>query len=432
MLKLPIRSLIARGTNSEIATSTTIMMVGMGARLLLQMLTFLMVSRVMGAAQFGAFVTVGAWVWIISAFSGWGADQLIVKTVARVPSAFGEAFGSGLVFLGLSAPPLVLGAFLIVPFFVHPSISRGLILYMALADIAFFRVNVFAAACYQAVNHAMGTARLNLGFSGARLAGAVLWIVVATNHDARSWAAYYCGASGFFAIISLLLVRLDLGPPKWNVAWQDWREGFHFSLQWSVYVALGNIDKAVVALFSNLSTAGVYGAAARIVDAALVPIRALMYSTYARFFELGAAGTHKSVKLALRVLPVAVTLGFVGSLGVLIVAPVAPDLLGHGYVGAGKTMAVLAGLPVFCALYYLAGDVLVTSHHVGLRTLLQCTVPPLNIVLCALLVPRYGAIGAAVASELSYAVFAAAAWCLVLFVSSGVRPVAVENTEVPD
>ncbi|HYL50284.1 MAG TPA: hypothetical protein VET84_13040, partial [Stellaceae bacterium] len=65
-------------------------------------------------------------------------------------------------------------------------------------------------------------------------------------------------------------------------------------------------------------------------------------------------------------------------------------------------------------------------------TLLQCTVPPLNIVLCALLVPRYGAIGAAVASELSYAVSAAAAWCLVLFVSSGVRRVAVKNAEVPD
>jgi O-antigen/teichoic acid export membrane protein len=432
MLKLPIRSLIVRGTKSGIASSTTIMVVGMGARLLLQMLTFLIVSRVMGAAQFGAFVTVGAWVWIISAFSGWGADQLIVKTVARVPSAFGEAFGSGLVFLGLSAPSLVLGAFLIVPFFVHPSISRGLILYMALADIAFFRVNVFAAACYQAVNQAMGTARLNLGFSGARLAGALLWIAVATNHDARSWAAYYCGASGFYAIISLLLVRRDLGPPKWSIAWQDWRDGFHFSLQLAVLIWLGNIDKAVVALFSNLSTAGIYGAAARLVDAAVVPVKALMYSTYAKFFELGAAGAHKSLKLAVRMLPVGVALGFVGTLGVLIVAPVTPELLGHGYVGASKTMAVLAGLPVFFALYSLAADVLVSSHHVGLRTLLQCIAPPLDVALCALLVPRYGAVGAAAASILSYVAMGAAAWSLAIFVSSGARRIVVENAELTD
>jgi O-antigen/teichoic acid export membrane protein len=432
MLKLPIRSLIARGAESQIAGSTTIMVVGMGARLILQLLTFLIVSRVMGATQFGAFVSVGALVGIISTFSGWGGDQLVVKTVARDPSAFGQAFGSGLVFLGLSAPPLVLGAFLIVPFFLDTSISRDLIFYMAMADIVFARVNVLGAACYQAVNQAMGTARLNLGFSGARLAAAVLWIAVAADHNARSWAAYYCGASAFYAVISLLVVRRDLGPPKWNVAWRDWRDGFQFSLQMAVLIALGNIDKPVVALFSNFSTAGIYGAAARFVDAAVVPVRALMYSTYAKFFQLGAAGAHESLKLAVRVLPVGIALGFIGSLGVLLVAPIAPDLLGHGYVGAGETMVVLAGLPVFYALYYLAADVLVTSHYVGLRTLLQCVAPPLNVALCALLVPRYGAIGAAVASVLSYAAMAAAAWCLALFVSSGARRVSVENAELPD
>jgi O-antigen/teichoic acid export membrane protein len=430
MPKLTVRSIIARAARSMIASSTAIMVAGMGLRLLLQMFSFLVVSRSMGAAEFGAFVSVVALVGIIAAFSGWGADQLILRTVARTPSAFAQAWGSGLAFLGISAPPFALAALVIVPLFVNTSISYALIFYVVIADIIFSRINFIGAACYQALDRPIGTVWLNIGFSGCRLAAALLWVGVAGTYDARSWAPYYCAASGIYALASLLQVRRDLGRPTWDVAWHEWRDGFHFALQTASFVTFGNIDKPVVALLSNLSTAGIYAAAFRIVEAAVVPVRALMFSTLARFYRLGAAGAHESLKLAVRMLPIGLAMALIGGFSVVLIAPIAPTLLGHSYVGTSRVMVTLAALPVLYTLYYLAADVLVSSRHAGLRALLQCLMPVVNIALCGLLVPHYGAFGAAIASLLSYTFMVGAAWILAVIVSSRARRAMISQTDL--
>jgi O-antigen/teichoic acid export membrane protein len=393
------------------------------------MLSFVLVSRFMGAAEFGAFVSVAALVGIIGAFSGWGADLLIVRAGARAPSALAQAWGSGLVFLGLSAPPLALAALLIVPLLVSASISRGLIFYVAIADIIFARINIINVACYQAVDRPMGAARLNAGFSGLRLAAALLWVGVAGSYDARSWAGYYCAASALYALASLLLVRSDLGAPVWNVAWHEWRDGFNFSLLTASSMASNNIITPTVALLSSLSTAGVYAAAFRIADAAALPFYAFMFRMLTRFFRLGAAGAHESLKLALRMLPIGLAIATIGSLCAVLIAPVAPSLLGRSYVGTGDIIVILAALPVLYALYYLAADVLVSSSHAGLRSLLQWLMPLVNIVFCVLLVPPYGAVGAAVAALLSNTIMAGVAWILAVIVSSRARRAAASEGE---
>src|ERR1700722_3462838 len=430
MPRLAIRSVISLAARSTIASNTAIMATGMGLRLLLQIVSFVIVSRFMGAAEFGAFVTVTALVGIVSAFSGWGADQLIVRTVARKPSALPQALGSGLAFLAITAPLLAAAVLLIVPLLVGTSISLGLIAYVVVADIVFAPVNLIGAACYQAVDRPMGTARLNIGFSATRLVAALLWGAIAGKYDARSWGAFYCGASVIYAIVSLLQVRRDLGAPVWNIAWHDWRDGLHFSIQRASFLALANIDKPVVALFSNMATAGIYAAAYRIADGAIVPVNALGYSTYTRFFRLGETGAHESLKLAVRMLPVALGIGLIGSLGIVLVAPLAPRVLGRSYVGTSAIMLILAALPMLYALYYLAVDALAGSGFGGLRALLQCVMPLASIALCALLVPPYGATGAAISCLLSYTIMASAAWLLAIIVSSRTRHTAVSEAEL--
>jgi O-antigen/teichoic acid export membrane protein len=405
------------------------MTAGMGLRLLLQMLSFVIVAGSIGAGQFGAFASVAALVAIVSAFSGWGAEQLIVRRVARNQSELPQSLGSGLAFVGLSAPPLAAVTFLLVPLLVDSSISWRLIACVAIADIFFAHVNSCAAACYQAVDRPIGAAGLNLGFTGARVAAAALWVAVAPVHDALSWGDYYLAASSLAGAVSLWRVYRDLGRPVWQIAWADWRDGFHFSLQQASFAAFGNIDKPVVVALSNLQIGGQYAAASRIADAALVPVRALIFSTYARFFQAGAEGPRASARLAVKMLPVGVGLGAIGSLGILVVAPIAPWLLGHSYAGTGAIMSLLSPLPVLYAFYYLGADVLVSSGHTALRTLVQIVMPPINVVLCGIFVPAYGATGAAIAAVLTGSIVACAAWAAVGFVTRQSRtvPVVVED-----
>jgi O-antigen/teichoic acid export membrane protein len=409
---------VQRALQSRLVGSTAIMTVGMTLRLFLQMLSFIIVAGSMGAGEFGAFVSVAALVNIVAAFSGWGSDQLLVRRVARKRSELPKALGSALIYLGLSGPPLALLCFLLVPWLVDPSISWRIVLFVATSDIIFARLNTFALASYQAVDRPWGTALSSLGFAGTRVAAALIWVAVApVHHDAVSWAGFYFASSLLAGLVSLWRVCRDFGYPVWQVEWRQWRDGFHFSLQMASFAAFGNTDKPVIAALSNLSTAGLYAAGFRIVDAASVPVRALMYSTYAKFFQVGAAGPMASLKLAIRLLPIGISLGAIGSLGIVVVAPFAPRILGHSYAGTEAIMLTLVPLPVLVAIYYLGADVLVSSGHAAMRTLTQIAMPPVNITLCAILVPTHGAQGAAVAALLTNAVLAAAAWLVAVAVS---------------
>jgi O-antigen/teichoic acid export membrane protein len=402
--------LIRRALRSRLVGSTAIMTVGMTLRLFLQMLSFIIVAGSMGAGEFGAFVSVAALVNIIGAFSGWGSDQLLVRRVARMRSELPKALGSALIYLGISGPPLALLSFLLVPWLVDPSISWRIVLFVAASDIIFARLNNYAAASYQAVDRPWGTAWTSLGFTGVRVVAALIWVSVTPDHRAVSWATYYFVGSLLAALVSLWRVCRDLGYPVWQVRWSEWRDGLHFSLQMASFAAFGNTDKPVIAALSNLSTAGLYAAGFRNVDAASVPVRALMYSTYAKFFQVGAAGPKASLTLAVRLLPVGIGLGAIGSLGVAVVAPFAPQVLGHSYAGTQTVMLLLVPLPVLVAIYYLGADVLISSGYAVIRTLAQIAMPPVNIAFCAMLVPTHGAEGAALAALLTNSVLAVAVW----------------------
>src|SRR6185437_13197671 len=62
------------------------------------------------------------------------------------------------------------------------------------------------------------------------------------------------------------------------------------------------------------------------------------------------------------------------------------------------------------ALYYLGADALITGGHFGYRTLIQLMLPILDIGLCAILVPRYGAAGAALAATCTHIVLVTVLW----------------------
>jgi len=398
---------------SPFASSMGIMTGAMAVSLLLQMLTFAIVARSMGPHQFGAFATVAALALIVGSFSGWGAEQLILRRVGRAREELPQAMATSFIFLALSAPPLVLLSMALVPMVIDSSIAWQIVLFVAISDIALARVNKIAAACYQAVGRPGGNARLNVGFATARVLAALLWVIAAPRHDAQSWSGYYLAVSVIAAALSLWRVRRDLEPVEWKIAWHEWRDGFQFSLQTASLAAFGSTDKPVIALLSNLSTAGLYAAASRIAMAAAIPVRSMLYSAYVKFFQLGTQGPRSSAQLAVRLLPLGIGLGILGAGATALMAPLAPRILGHAYIGTDSALLLLAPVPIFYAVYCLGLDVLVSTGHTGLRTLAQITMPPINILLCWLLVPAEGARGAALAALLTHASLAVIAWLMV-------------------
>jgi O-antigen/teichoic acid export membrane protein len=398
---------------SRLFGSMSIITIAMVTRLALQIVVFAIVAGAMGATQFGAFASVAALAGLFSSFSGWGADQLMLRRVGRRHEELPRAMATSLTFIAASAPPLILLAMIAVPLAVDDAIPWQLVLFVAIADIGMARISGVGGSCYQAVGRPMGTLKLSVGFGLARILAAVIWILASGRHDALSWSQYYFGISVLAAIVSLWRIRQDLGQPEWIVAWNEWRDGFHFALQTFAQASFGNTDKPVIAAFSDLSTAGLYAAASRIVNAAAIPVSALLYSAYVRFFQVGVNGTRSCARFAVRLLPVGIALGAVGTLATLVLAPLAPHVLGASYAGTERALILLAPLPILRAAYSLGLDVLVSTGRTGIRTVAQVAMPPVNILFCFLLVPSYGVAGAAIAALLSHAGLTVAAWIIV-------------------
>lgn len=409
------RDLLRRVRRSRLAGNTMIITAGNAARLGLNMLAFLLVARTMGTTEFGTFAAVLAIALITGTFAGWGANRLVIRRVARAPEEYPRALGTSLMFLLISSPPLILIATAISVFVMGSVASIWLILLVAVADIVCTTVNEIACACYQAFDRAMGTAWLNVAYSLFRVVAAIIWWLALDEHDALTWAACYFAASLAIAVFSLVSVTRNLGPPKWEIVWSDWRPGFHFAVQSAAGALLREVDKPVVANLVPLSTVGVYAAAVRLAWACNIPIQALMYSIVTRFFQLGAVSTHASLGFAKKVLPINLGAGVVMGLGLAAVSPLAPIVLGPGYADIRDVLLVFALLPVVYALYSLAADFLVGVDAGVARSIVQVAILPVEVLLCLWLVPKYGAVGAAAAAVLTHVVAALASWAAVIY-----------------
>src|ERR1700691_4179024 len=122
--RIPAKALLS----STIAGNTGVMTVGIAIQILLQAVYFILVTRTMGARSYGAFVSVSAMAGILAAFSGWGGDQLLIRTVANARDQFPRSLGQALIYFSISAPILTIAAVLIFPFLADSSIPWTAIL----------------------------------------------------------------------------------------------------------------------------------------------------------------------------------------------------------------------------------------------------------------------------------------------------------------
>jgi O-antigen/teichoic acid export membrane protein len=191
--------------------------------------------------------------------------------------------------------------------------------------------------------------------------------------------------------------------------------GFHFCLFYTADAALRDVDKPLVAYFAGPAAAGLYTAAYRIVDAAAMPMRAVIASIYARFFVHGNKGIDSSIGFAFKVLPI--LLGYCLFLGIFLAAgsQLLPLILGDKFAASAPLIGRLAILPFFGALTSIGGNILTSTGRQRTRALVVLVLSFSPVVLCSILVPRFGLDGAAAAAVLNAVLFATATWAMVNF-----------------
>jgi len=300
-----------------------------------------------------------------------------------------------------------------------PDLSVGLLFLLALAQLVFGKLAEQSVQAFQAFERMKEAALLTVLPALCRLTAALYFVYATRTPTPQGWSLLYLvstvvGTAVTLAAVTRLLSRPVLRP---MLLWREAKDGGYFSIGAAAENIYADIDKAMLARLATLNDAGIYAAAYRATFMALTPVRSLLAAAYPRFFQSGQGGIGGSLGLATRLLPVAIAVSAAASLGLLLVAPLVPSVLGGEYRDSIEALRWLAVLPLLQSLDYLAGDTLSGAGYQGIRSAVQAGVIPLNVSLNLWLIPLYSWKGAAWATLISEGTLVLGLWMTVWIIT---------------
>lgn len=411
--------LLQRTTGSRLVRNTSWQLVAEGGRLVIQMLSFVVISRALGPEGVGAFAGAMALVFLLVPFAGWGCGHILTMHVARAPGTFAVYWGNALLMIALcggllTALALGLAALLV------PNLPWALVLTLAVAELLFGKLSDVSAQAFRAFERMRGAAQQMLVEGAFRLAASVLYVASAPAPTPQGWAIWYLAATALESLIGFARVTRSFGWPRPAPALlgQSLSEGWLFSVNLASASIYNNIDKTMMARLATLDATGIYATAYRIIDIAFIPVKSLVSATYPRFFKAGAHGIQGSLAFARRLAPYSVGSGLLIALGLFLAAPLTPYLFGREYQSAIGAIRWLALIPLFRSLHSFAANTLTGAGRQGIRSMFQISVAALNVGLNLWLIPRYSWLGAAWASLISDGALALLLWPAVWLIAA--------------
>lgn len=376
------------------------MLAGHGLRMALQAGYFVALARVLGASDFGVFLAVLAIATGLAPFAGWGLGAILVLRTARSVSAYPDSLYRFVITHAATAPVLI-GLLLVVVRWWVPEAPFALVFLVALSELVVFKWTEIAGQVFQAHERLSGTATLfAIAAFGRLLAVGALAL---RRGDLVEWGFYYFIATLLTAVIAVWMTICAFGrPAREEGASAQLGLGTFFALGTASKAAYTDIDKAILLRFAGDATAGVYGAAYKVVSVAFAPVQALLGAAAARLFRGGARGVRGSFEASRKIMPAALALGLMSSAVLFFAAPLVPMVLGADYHEASIVVRWLSPVPLLQGIHYLFAETLAGAGRQAVRTAVQIVSAAFNALLNFLFVGAYGwmaSAGATIATE---------------------------------
>lgn len=389
-------SLLVRMRTRGLLRDTTHLSIGQGFRLIIQAAYFVLIARSLGADAYGAFVTVVAMAALLGPFSGLGTANLFIKNVRSGKREASICWGNGIVLTVLSGTLLsCLGVGLSA--LLHLKTVPLVVTIVCVADLVLLKVTELAAFGFAAMDQMKQTSIQSVVVSLLRLGGIVALVVTVHPVTLDLWVLTY-----LFTTLLGTLYALVKGWQLWGRPVVDLRairedatEGVFFSVAGSATTIYNDIDKIMLSRLADLAATGVYGAAYRVIDVTMTPVRSLAAAAYPHFFRKGVGGMAQTYPYALSLIAKTSIYGALASAGLWLIAPILPHILGNQYGGVLPAVRWLALIPLLRCLHSFMADALSGAGLQRIRTGIQVMVALVNIGLNVVILPRYSWRGAA-------------------------------------
>jgi O-antigen/teichoic acid export membrane protein len=383
-----MRGPIARATGR---TSTVF-----AVRLVIQMATLLIVARMLGPHDFGAFTAIAALALILGAFSTYGSQLVLLGETARDPLKQGEilrhavpttlAGGVAMLALYLVLAPLLTG---------EAEIDLHVLVAIGITETVLQPLFSLPATQHLALGRIARSQLLTLIPLALRLfAAAAVW-KLAPDAPLTFYAYGYLIAS---------LIALSVATATMPVSWPSPSHmrlpkhtelrtmGGYASLAVSA-TAPSELDKSLAASLMPMEAAGTYSAAGRIVGAATLPVTAMLLSAAPRLFRASATNSLGDDRLHIWLFGAAAIYSTALAAALWLLAPLVDELFGSAYQGVGDTLRVLSLAIPGIALRQTAGNILMASGRPWARFTFEMTGLLVLAVCAVIFVSRNGPAG---------------------------------------
>lgn len=427
-----VRRLLSRAGESDLAKNTAKLAMGQGLRLAIQAVYFVMIARSLGPKQYGAFVAMTSLVAVAAPFAGFGSPMILLKYVARERNQFPVYWGNGLLTIlvsGLSLSFLILGicTFLLGHGFFF------LTILVCISDLLMIRVAELATFAFAAIGQMGESARINVYITATKLVGIIILTSTIHHPDVKDWTYAYVLGSLICFVYALIRTTRAAGAihirPK--LAWKNLPEASLFAVSTSSATIYNDIDKTMVGKLASFTDTGIYGAAYRIIDVSLVPVRAMLSAAYPEFFRLGVGGPLATKKYAYKLIKRSAPFGALVAVSLILGAPIIPHVLGKNYLSAVEAVRWLAVIPFLRCIHIFLADGLTGAGYQGSRTLVQVGIGALNVLLNIYFIRNWAWRGAAWSSVICDATLAITLWALFQYITiAETKRVAAESCAV--
>ncbi len=396
-----LREFTARQLQSNIGRNATWMLGGQGLQLAAQFAYFVIIAHVLGPRGYGTFVACTALVITMSPFSPWGTGDVMVKYVARDPSALPAYFGNALLVTIGSGLGLTLLALLIRPILLPASVNVAMVVAIALADLIGTQVTGVCSQVFLALGRARRSAQVLALSAGLRLIAAI--VLASTTATPMRWAYLYAAAALVASATAIIEVSWCCACPRvqFNLLLPSVREGFHFATAAAAQTVYTNIDKTMLARLATVEAAAIYAVAYRFIEAAMLPVRSLAAVTYPEFFRRGMQGVTSTYQFARYILRRSVAYGIITAALLFLAAQLIPSIMGSGYADSTVALRWLCILPVIKSIHSFLTDTLTGANYQWQRSSTQILVAVFNVILNLWLIRAFSWRGAAWSSVLT-------------------------------
>jgi O-antigen/teichoic acid export membrane protein len=360
-------------------------------------LSFLLIARKFGPAQFGTFTYVFTWVYVFALFSSLGFSPVSTREVARDQAIAPEVLGCALI-IRLIASAISVMLLLVVMFFSpmgRPELrSMVLVLAWTIPPLA---VLDQLAAYVMGFGSNSRFAFINLVQWGSYFIATILGIIV--GRGLQPVLAFQLIGVSCSLLICVFVFRTDLLAAfrrQFNMRLAKYltREAAPLAMTNLLGVLYFRIGTLQLYHFLGPGSTGLYTSSLQVVEALqLIPmaITGAMFPLISR-----AIGNNSEFsRLFNRIVIVLVFFSlFIGATASTIGSSVMPLIFGKEYAGSGRLLSLLiwAATPTF--LHYTFAYFLIAAHKQKLVTLNALLGVVISFTANLTLIPRYGVLGA--------------------------------------